>query len=73
VRDAPWRVMLQRSLLPVVVGLVLASGYVIAAPSGPQWRTLLIVLGSAGLYTFTRAHPLWLLTAGGLLGAVLLG
>lgn len=70
-RDAEWRKALQRALAPLTVGLILAGGYVIATPSGLDWRSVLLAGGSALGSTLTRWNPLWLLVAGGVLGAFL--
>ena len=72
-RDAPWRAVFERSLVPVIVGLVLAGGYVLATPGGLGWRNVLIAGASALVFTRTRLNPLWILAAGGALGALLLG
>ena len=72
-RDAPWRSLTQRALLPVTVGLVFAGGYVLATPEGLDWRNALIAVASAiALYT-TRLNPLWILAAGGVAGFLLYG
>ena len=72
-RDAPWRSLIQRALLPVTVGLVFAGGYVLATPEGLGWRNALIAVASAiALYT-TRLNPLWILAAGGVAGFLLYG
>jgi chromate transporter len=72
-RDAPWRATIQRALVPVTVGMMLAAGYVIATPAGLDWRNLLIAGGAAGGMYFTRVNPLWLLGGGGLAGLLLAG
>jgi chromate transporter len=41
-RGSPWRKLIQRALGPLVVGLVLAGGYIIATPGSPDWRLWLI-------------------------------
>jgi chromate transporter len=70
-RDARWRAVFQRSLLPVTVGMILAGGYLLATPSGLEWRSVLIAGGSAAALYYTRHNPLWVLAAGGALGALL--
>lgn len=67
-KDAPWRAMIQRALLPVTVGLVMAGGYVLATPGGLDWRNALIAGASAATLYFTRRNPLWILAGGGVLG-----
>jgi chromate transporter len=70
-RDAPWRAIVQRALLPVTVGLVFAGGYVLATPHGLDWKSVLIAGSSAAMLFFTRLSPLWLLAGGGALGYLL--
>lgn len=71
-RHAPWRITIERALLPLIVGLVLAGGYVVATPEGLAWRNVLIAGGSAAAVCLTtRLNPLWILAAGGALGALL--
>lgn len=69
-RDAPWRATIQRALLPVTVGLVLAGGYVLATPHGLDWKSALIAGASAATLFATRLNPLWILAAGGVLGVL---
>jgi len=71
-REAPWRKTFQRALVPITVGFVLSGGYVLATPAGPDWRSALIAGLSAAFLFSTRLNPLWVLAAGGVLGAVLL-
>ncbi len=72
-RDAPWRALVQRALLPVTSGLVLAGGYLVATPEGIGWRNALIAGASAAALYATRLNPLWILAAGGAAGAALFG
>jgi chromate transporter len=72
-RDAPWRRVFQRALIPVTVGMILAGGYVLATPEGPEWRGASIALASAAALYATRLNPLWILAAGGVAGALLFG
>ncbi len=72
-KDSPWRALIQRAMQPMVVGLILSGGYVLATPGDPDWRMWLIAGGSAaGTLAFGKLNPLWLLAAGGLLGGFLL-
>jgi chromate transporter len=72
-KDSPWRALIQRAMQPMVVGLILSGGYVLATPGDPDWRMWLIAGGSAaGTLASGKLNPLWLLAAGGLLGGVLL-
>ncbi len=67
-RDAPWRKILQRALLPISVGFVVSGGYVLATPQGLDWHSALIAGASAAVLYATRFNPLWVLSGGGVLG-----
>ena len=72
-KEAPWRVALQRAIAPLVVGLILSGGYVLATPSDvPDWRLWLIAGAAAAAMLATKVNPLWFLAAGGTAGAILL-
>ena len=71
-RDAPWRKTLQRALVPVTAGFIVAGGYVLATPTGLDWRSALIAGGSAAAMVATKLNPLWVLAAGGVAGYLLL-
>lgn len=72
-RDSPWRVLTQRAMAPIVVGLVLSGGFVLATPGNvPDWRLWLIATASATGLVTSKINPVWLLAAGGILGGLLL-
>jgi chromate transporter len=70
-KEAPLRKAIQRALAPLTVGLVLASGYILATPNGLDWRNAMIAAASAAALVTSRLNPLWLLAAGGVAGALL--
>ncbi|MGH6629282.1 MAG: chromate transporter, partial [Burkholderiales bacterium] len=51
-RDAPWRKLFQRALLPISVGFVLSGGYVLATPHGLDWKGALIAGAAAAILVF---------------------
>ena len=73
-RESPVRATIQRAMVPIVVGLTAAGGYVLATPGGvPDWRMWTIAgLSAAGALFLKKLNPLWLLAGGGLIGAILL-
>ncbi len=71
-KDSPWRQAIQRAIAPIVVALILSGGFVLATPGSPDWRLWLIAAVSAAGMLATKLNPLWMLGAGGILGAVLL-
>jgi chromate transporter len=69
-RDAPLRVAIQYGLAPLTVGLVLASGYILARTVDQTVAAFAITGMTVALTLATRIHPLWFLGAGALLGAL---
>jgi chromate transporter len=71
-KGTPWRTAIQRAIAPIVVGLILSGGYVLATPDAPDWRLWTIAGAVAAATLYTKMNPLWFLGAGGALGAILL-
>ncbi|MFZ3117133.1 MAG: chromate transporter, partial [Variovorax sp.] len=63
----------KQGMAPVVVGLLIATAWVLAAGNVatdvPAWRLWLLTVAAALVVWRTRVHLLWLLGAGALLGA----
>jgi predicted methyltransferase len=72
-KDSPWRIAIQKAIAPIVVGLILAGGYVLCTPSTPDPRLWAIAAVSATVMVMTKINPLWMLGVGGLVGGLLLG
>jgi len=71
-KDNPWRLAISRAIAPLVVGLILSSGYILAQPHGHDWRTWVIALASTAAFLATKVNPLWILAVGGAAGYFLL-
>ncbi len=67
-RAAPWQGIVRRGLAPVTIGLVIASGVVMARTGDTGWKAALVTVAAAGLMLATRLNPLWILFAGAALG-----
>ena len=67
-RDARWPAIIQAALVPLSIGLMAASGLIVAQTSDQSWIAVLITIVAATLAFATRINPLWMLLAGGLLG-----
>lgn len=67
-KDRPWRARVQAGLVPVTVGLVLASAWLITLSVVHNAATALITVAVAALSVFTRLHPLWMLLGGAVVG-----
>ena len=62
------RAAIQLGVAPLAVGLVLASGTLIARSADPGWMGVVLVAVTIGLSLRTKLHPLWLILLGALLG-----
>jgi chromate transporter len=59
---------IRRGLTPITIGLMLASGWVLARAVNHAGCGYLLTLGTVVLVLRTRVHPLWLIAAGALAG-----
>jgi chromate transporter len=67
-RGARWRRAVEAGLAPITVGLVLATGWLVARGSDTGWLAQAVTAVVAALAVFTRVNPMWLLAAAGGLG-----
>jgi chromate transporter len=67
-KEAHWRIALQAGLVPVSLGLITASVFVLARTADHTAVAGLITAATAVVAYATRINPLWLFAAGGLLG-----
>lgn len=65
---ARWRLAVQLGLAPITVGLVTASGYLIAHAADHSWMAFVITAATLLVVFFTRINPLWMLALGAVLG-----
>lgn len=69
---APWLKPAQFGLVPVAVGLIAASGVIMAEATATSWLSYAIIAGSTAFVWRTGFSPLWVLAAGGVIGLALL-
>jgi chromate transporter len=67
-KDARWRIAVQTGLVPVSLGLIGASAFVLAGAADHNVYGALVTAATALIVFATRISPLWLFAAGGLLG-----
>ena len=67
-KDAPWRIAIQAGLVPVSLGLIAASAFVLARAADKNIYAVLVTALTVAIASFTRVNPLWLFAAGGILG-----
>jgi chromate transporter len=67
-RQAPWRIVVMKALVPVSIGLIGASAYLLAVTIDRTWQTGLLTAVTVVIGFYARFNPLWLLAGGGVLG-----
>ena len=65
---SPWPGIIQAALVPLSIGLMAASGLIVAQTSDRTTIAVGVTIVAALVAFATRLNPLWLLLAGGLLG-----
>lgn len=63
-----WPEVLQAALVPISIGLMSASGFILTITTGGTWVAVVLIVGAAALALATRLNPLWILIVGGILG-----
>jgi chromate transporter len=63
-----WPAIIQAALVPLSIGLMGASGYILARASDHTWVAAAITIGAAVVASATKLNPFWMLLAGGCLG-----
>jgi chromate transporter len=67
-KDAPWRAAIQAGLLPISIGLIAASAFVVASVAAHNFVAVAVTLATAIVTYTTRLNPLWIFGAAALLG-----
>ena len=67
-KHAPWRAVIQAGIVPVSIGLIGASAYLIARATDHNLITAAITAVTAALAYWTRINPLWMFAAAAVLG-----
>jgi chromate transporter len=67
-RDSPWQRIVRLGLAPVIMGLVVASGIVMARAADIGLRAVILTVAAAAILLATRLSPMWMLLAGAVIG-----
>jgi chromate transporter len=67
-KDARWRIAVQAGLVPVSLGLIGASAFVLARAADHNVYAVVITLATATTAFFTRINPLWIFVVAAALG-----
>ena len=62
--DTPWQQIVRLGLVPVVMGLVIASGMVMARAADTSWPAVAVTIAAAAITLATRLSPMWMLLVG---------
>lgn len=68
--EARWRAVAQASLVPVSIGMIAASAFLLARTVDVSPVAALVTLGTALVTFFSRASPLWMFALAAVLGYV---
>jgi chromate transporter len=64
----PWVQRVKRSLLPLSIGLILASTYILMNSLENNATSLVLTLASAAVVYYTRLNAIWLIILGVVIG-----
>jgi chromate transporter len=67
-RGARWRIVVQAGMVPVSIGLIMASAMVVAAAAASSWLAVALTAVTALVSYFTRLNPLWIFAVAAILG-----
>ncbi|CBJ38131.1 chromate transporter [Ralstonia pseudosolanacearum] len=68
--DARWVTLIRRGLAPLTIGLLFSTGWVLARATDHSVGTVALTVATVLACAFTRVHPLILVAAGALVGAL---
>jgi chromate transporter len=69
-KDAKWRKAVQAGLQPVTAGLIMASAALLIQSTTVDWTAAAVTVVTAGLFIFTKLHPMLILAAAAAAGAI---
>jgi chromate transporter len=69
-RAAPGQRIVSLGLVPVTMGIVIASGIVIARAADTGWRSAGLTLVAVATTLATRLNPMWMILVGAALGGL---
>jgi chromate transporter len=69
-RGAPLQTAIQSGLVPVSIGLLAASAWILASANDSSWMAAGITLVAAATGYFSRVNPLWIFAIAAALGGI---
>lgn len=71
VHGTPWQIAIQKALMPVTCGLILASTWVVARPSITGWVTGCMALIALFIILYTKINPVLLMLGAGFISWII--
>lgn len=68
IRGTRWRLIIQTGIVPLAIGLVLASGYIVTRGADKSWGAFAITAATVLVVLCSRFNPLWLIGIGAVFG-----
>lgn len=68
VQGARWAIIVQAAMVPIAIGLLAASGMIIARAAAVSWVAVAVTVTVFGVASFTRLNPLWIFAISATLG-----
>ncbi|RDU96532.1 chromate transporter [Trinickia dinghuensis] len=69
-RDTRWMTVFRRALAPVTIGLLMATGAILAQGADHSAAAIALTIATVAVGVSTRFNPLWLIAAGALIGVL---
>jgi chromate transporter len=69
-RNAPLRIAIQAGLVPISIGLLAASAWILARTTDTSAIAVGITIATAGIGYFTKVNPLWLFAIAAVMGGI---
>ncbi len=67
-KGARWAMIIQAGMGPVSIGLLAASGLIVARAAAQSWIAIVIIAVAAAVSYWTRLNPLWIFAVSAILG-----
>jgi chromate transporter len=68
--DSPWIRAFHAGMGPITIGLLLATGWILASPNLARPELLAVTVATTALTAISRLNPLWLLAGGAAIGVL---
>jgi chromate transporter len=67
-KDKSWRIVIQSAVVPLSIGLIGASAFVIARAADHNLMAFIVTAATAAIAYLTKVNPLWLFAVAGAMG-----